>query len=374
MKDFLRVSALICIRSRTELPLVVKETGTPVDFVTAKDVALNKFIFQDEVFGIYAYQGYPVTVDSATRNAFANGNLADLQNVVSANGMQLQYMRISWNEEVAGPNYYITDLVVGVVVKATSPIDISANRLLKALSYVNWYKNMILKLVMPWQVYVLDLPTGIAQNFNRWSWDAVSATFQLGSLSGTPSPPSVDEVRGHFITDGQVDSAMGKFVLQMLDQGYQVTLLGYQVSIGFETVRIWQYRDRSYAEYKTHTRLGVDFTSNPEIVMATEYQALIAPAVLAAIVLVIKYIIIAIAASAIAYFAIQALITQETVIEHIEEYYDADGKLVRRVIDRTTEKKPANWVGPVIAAVGILGVIIVAAVVLPRILPERKRQ
>jgi len=356
------------------LPLVVKETGTPVNFVTFKDVALNKFIFPDEVFGIYAYQGYPVTVDAATRNAFANGNLADLQNVISANGMQLQYMRISWNEEVAGPNYYITDLVVGVLVKATSSMDITANRLTKALSYVGWYKNLISKLVMPWKVYVIDLPTGIAQNFNRWSWDAVSAPFQLSSLSGTPSPPPVDEVRGHFVTDGQVDSAMGKFVLQMLDQGYQVTLLGYQVSIGFETVRTWQSGNRTYAEYRTQTRLGVDFTSNPEIVMATKYQALIAPVVLAAIVTVIKYIIAAIAISAIGYFAIQALITKETVVEHIEEYYDANGNLVRRVIDRETKKEPADWVGPVIAAVGILGVIIVAAVVLPRILPERKRQ
>ena len=355
------------------MPLVVREAGTSVNFVTFKDVDLNKFIFQDEIFGVYAYQSYPVTVDAATRNAFANGNLADLQSVISANGMQPQYMRISWNEEVAGPNYYITDLVVGVLVKATSSIDITANRLTKVLSYVGWYKNLISKLVMPWQVYVIDLPTGIAQNFNRWSWDAVSATFQLSSLSGTPSPPSVDETKNHFIYDknggNMVDSAIGEFARKMLDGGYQVTFLGYSVGIGYETVRIWQYRDRSYAEYKTHTRLSVDYTTNPEILSSkTLVPQLIIQAAAAAIIILAGLIGTGI------FFALNQMNTEEITTEHIEEYYDANGNLVRKVIDRTTQKTTTNWLQPVVAIVGIVAVIVVAAVVLPRVLPERRRE
>ncbi|GAI69116.1 unnamed protein product, partial [marine sediment metagenome] len=79
----------------------------------------------------------------------------DLRLALEAAGLQVQYLKISWNETASGPDYVITDLVVGVVVNAASYMNISGQRLLDALLTVDWYKNFVLKLVMPWRTYVL---------------------------------------------------------------------------------------------------------------------------------------------------------------------------------------------------------------------------
>ena len=144
-----------------------KVSGSPTDVFSARAESLNHFFFPSEFFGVHAVQQIIVTVDQATRDAFTNGNVEDLRTVIEANGMQVQYLRISWNEY---PNNEIRDVDVGVVVTAVSSQDITAQRLLNVMSYVSWYKGLISKLSMPWTTYGLSFPPATHPPDVQYTW------------------------------------------------------------------------------------------------------------------------------------------------------------------------------------------------------------
>ncbi|GAI00322.1 unnamed protein product, partial [marine sediment metagenome] len=77
-----------------------------------------------------------MTVDAATRDAFVNGALEDLQTQAWGQGMEIQYILITWNETAEGGNYYITDLVVGVVAKVKRDFDTGPDYLINALKAI----------------------------------------------------------------------------------------------------------------------------------------------------------------------------------------------------------------------------------------------
>ena len=342
------------------LQIYEKVLGTIVPFDDYREPNMDYFIFPNETFGVYAYQALPATVDSATLDAFRNGDANDLRTVIEANGMQLRYLRVSWNEE----GNRVTDMVVGVVVAATMPRDVNGNNLVKVMKYIGWFNNLISKLSMPWKVYVLvqKPQTQVQQTSYRWVWDAVSAPYELSSLTGFPSPPSVDEVRSHFVNDGKVDQALGEFVRRMLNEGYQITLLGYQVGICYETVRTWQYRDHTYAEYRTHTRLSVEYLSSPELSLSNGRPIrLIAPI----LVNIIYAIIAAIVVGALGYFAITNLTTQQVITEDYGWVLNQEtGVWEWKVIKRTTETGPPEWWGTVFTTLALGAVAIVGAVII----------
>jgi len=340
-----------------------KELGTTVPFDDYREPSMGYYIFPDETFGIYAYQAIAATVDSATLNAFRNGSANDLRTVIEANGMQFRYLRISWNEE----GNRVTDLVVGVVVTATSPMNINGNRLVDVMHYIGWFHNLISKLVMPWKAYVfVQKPQTTAETSYRWVWDAVSAPYQLSSLTGFPSPPSVDEVRTHFINDGQVDAALGKFVRDMLDEGYQITLLRYQVGICYETVRTWQYRDRTYAEYRTHTRLSVEFLSDTGLPISLEFWSVLAVAIGKAILFIII-------GAAIFYALTNLTQTQKITEEYGWVQNPETGEYEWKPVKRTTETGPPEWWSTVfIGAIAIIGAVIVIPPVIKALTREKE--
>ncbi|MBA7654218.1 hypothetical protein ES703_62094 [subsurface metagenome] len=347
-----------------------KEYGTPVEFKSFREVALTKFIFKDEVFGVHAYQAAPVLVDGPTALAFAGGDLNDLKLALEAAGLQVNYIKISWNETVSGPDYVITDLVVGVVVSAASYMNISGQRLLDALLTVGWYKNFVLKLVMPWRTYVL-LTSVETEPFNRWIWDA-KADFTSRNRDETPP---IEETKAHFMTDGQVTLAIGEFIKTMIDEGYATTVLRYDVHVGYELIRpAFRVGPRWVpAIYRTHTRLSVDFTSDPECFL-TESPFALTAGVIIAIGIAIGIII----GSVGVFYALQNLTTTERIdevwgwVQHPET-----GVWEYRVIGIRTEKAPPEWWAETITLtiVGVVAALaaaaVVAVVVIPRILPER---
>ena len=356
------------------MPLQVKETGTTVDFINAREVSTQKYLFQGDTFGIYAYQGAPVTVSASVRDAFLNGNLSDLLNQASGQGMPIQYIRISWNETPQGSNYYITDLVVGVVSIPTGYVNIGPAYLIDALKAVSWFNQMISKLYMPWKAWELLQETQTQVPFRRWTWDAKSSGWALSAPIGSPipDPPSSSELVAKFKEKGNIDAALGTFARKMLDGGYTVTLLGYKVQVSLQRSHEIRSGYLHGYTYTTHTRLTVEYKTDPEVMTAGETRSLIG---WIAFCIGVAIIVMASALGAAAIIWFDNMSTETTVDEQIVEYIDPDtGQVVRRVIDRTTTTAPPDWWAPVLAIVGIVGVVIVAAVVLPRILPKREQR
>ena len=352
-----------------------KVWGTPVDFSQAREIALQMYTFRDDVFGIYAYQGAPVTVDSIVRDAFVNGNLADLVSQASGQGMAIQYVKISWNETMQGGRYYITDLVVGVVAKPTRDFNTGPAYLIDALKAVWWYDQLISKLYMPWKSWLLLTPTQTG-TYHSWTWEAVSGTWGKSAPLGQPipEPPSIDEVKSHFINDGKVAEGLGEFAKKMLDEGYTVTLLGYRVQICYERSPHMQFGYYHYYQYRTHTRLSVDFTTQPEIT-ELEVVRLVPLFVWGAIAIAI--IIIAAYLGASAYQFLNNMSTQTETYEKWGWVQNPEtGEWEYKITEQGTKTGPPEWWSYVIPIV-VIGVAVVGAVlVIPPIVrafrPEKE--
>jgi hypothetical protein len=189
-------------------------------------------------------------------------------------------------------------------------------------------------------------------------------------------------LKSQFVSIGKVAEAVGAFATKMVESGYATTILanGVRVQICLQKgpeITVGYYHQRIY---RAHTRLIVEYKTDPEITTAT-IKTLIAPLV-AAIIIAIKVIAVAIAIGVgvglIIWFNGISQPNTETIIqETIEEQYDpVTGKLVKRVIDRTIDDKTTNIWGDVIQNVAIVAVIvgglITALVVLPKLMPSKK--
>lgn len=371
------------------MTLQVKETGTPVDFTKAREISMQMYTFQDDVFGIYAYQNAPVTVNSAVRDAFLNGNLDELLNQAAGQGMQIQYTRITWNETAQGNNYYITDLAVGVVAKATREWNTGPAYLIEALNAVSWFNQLISKVYMPWKAWLL-LTSLHDLSYYTWDWEAVSEEWSKFTNIWEPLPdlPSTLEVQSHFVNDGKIDEGLAKFLRGMIDGGYTTTLLGagYRTQVCYqrsqEIVAIYTHGYR----YRTHTRLSVDFTTDPAIMASP-----LAPIVAALIVKLIAIIV----AGVVVYALLKDLFTESTTVtDHFKQTFDnpTDQPVTYTLPDGTkvtipphgtytyegthTESTtgPPDWWGNVLTIIGVVGIIVVAVVVVPKLIPKRKEK
>ncbi len=356
------------------MPLQVKETGTPVDFTNARDIDMQKYTFQDDFFGVYAYQGTPVMVDATTRDNFANGNLNDLQNQATEQGMPIQYIRISWNETYYGmvQGYLITDLVVGVVSRGARIFNIGPTYLVNALKAIGWFNQLISKVSMPWKAWELLQTPNRTESFNRWNWDAISAPWSKSAPIGQPipDPPATSEVVSHFVSEGKVSEALGKFVQEIIDKGFQCTVLSYKVQVCYERRPIPSTGYYHGYQYRTHTRLSIDFQTNAEVL-----DPFFTPIVIVALGKIIALIIAALLVGAGIYFALQNLTTTEETYEKWEWVQNPDtGDWEWKPVETGSKKAPPDWWGTVFTIVGIVGVIVVAAVVVPKLIPQRQRQ
>lgn len=189
---------------------------------------------------------------------------------------------------------------------------------------------------------------------NRWVWEAVGSPYQKSGLT-VPHPPPPDELKYHFINDGHVPEAIGKFVMEMLGQGYTVHVLKWDAECHTELVRSWTHRDREYREYRTHTRLWVDFQSVPECFIVESPWVITAGAIYA----IGKAIAVIIAAVGV-YYAMQNLTTSRKVYEKWDYVENPDtGEWEWMRVERTEETGP-----PTETVIGIVIIAIVALVLI----------
>lgn len=261
-----RLTRLTMLSPRAAQPALamVKETGTPVDFTDSREIDLQSYMFRDDVFGLYAYQGVPAMVAPATRDAFVNGNLADLLTQAAGQGMEIQYIIISWNETPTPQGFWITDLVVGVVAKVTRDFNTGPAYLIDALNAVGWFNQMVSKRVMPWQSWLLLTATQ-TEAYHSWYWEAVSGTWTKSAPLGQPipDPPSIDEVKN--VVTPEANAALGEFMAKLIDEGFTPTILGLRVQVCYERSRefISAPWGTHYYRYRTHLRFSWDFITDP---------------------------------------------------------------------------------------------------------------
>lgn len=190
---------------------------------------------------------------------------------------------------------------------------------------------------------------------NVWTWEAVSSTWRITKSMTPPSPPSDEEIRLRFESDGKVAEAMGEFVQRMLDEGYEVTLLGYSTEITKQFIRSGHtggYIDHYWKEYKTHTKLIVEFRSNPECFLTASPLVITAGAIYA----IGKAIAIIIVAAGV-WYALQNLTTTKKTYEKYGWVQNPDtGEWEWQVVEEITETKPPTeaWIGIVIIAIFLL--------------------
>lgn len=369
-KQAARATAKTALLVLPKLGLMKKEAGAPVDFSQGREINLQMYTFRDDIIGLYAYQGAPVTVDKATRDAFVNGNLVDIINQAAGQGMQIQYVRVTWNEEARGNNYYITDLVVGVVAKVTRDYNTGPAYLIDALQAIGWYNQLISRLHMPWKSWLL-LQSTRTTNFTRWVWEARSGVWSRQTLIALPipDPPPVDEVAAHFVTDGNVDEALGAFVRKALDDGYTITLLGYRVQICYERSNEIREGLKHGYNYRTHTRLSVEFTTNPELGTMTKRSLVIPLFVWGAVAIAILML------GAAAYAFLTNLSTETETYENWGWVQNPEtGKWEYRVVSRGTKTGPPEWWGGVVTTISIVAILVGAVIVVPKLLSLRREK
>ena len=360
----------------TRLPLraaqpalaMVKETGTPVDFTQSREINLQTYTFRDDVFGLYAYQGAPVTVDAATRDAFVNGALADLQTQASNQGMPIQYIIISWNKTQQNGMYYITDLVVGVVAKVARDFNTGPAYLIDALKAVGWFNQMVSKMVMPWQSWLLLTAT---QNvaYHSWYWEAVSGIWKIGAPLGQPipDPPSIDEVKN--AVTNEIDAALGEFVRNLIDKGFTPTILGYRVQVCYQRSAeiIWPPYATHHYQYRTHIRFSWDFITDPEYTVEDALFVITSTFIYGLILLIGGLIIAGVAV----YTFLNNITTERSGFVEYDVLRDAEGNPIldpegNPIIVPTKEgwkEGPPEWWADVIPTVVLGALIIIGAVI-----------
>ena len=333
-----------------------KELGTTVDFQKAKGIKdFKKICYRGDNIGILAYQKVGITVSSAQRDALLNGNLADIANQTSGQGMQTNYQVISWLETAQGGNYYITDLRIGIVVQIARDYNTGPAYLLTSLEAVPWLNPILVAMSMTyygnWQAWELTNMNRPEPTYLHMVEEMVSQDVWVTALVGTPLPdlPDASTTQATIMAQGDIQGALGKFVTGMSDKGVATTILGNGYGID-----ICYYKSNEYPVpggghgyyYNLHTRFWWDCTTNPDITIgeATRLGILIAIAVIIALAIAVGLV-----------FAIPILAYN---LSHQETSWTKkttlpDGTVIE---ESGSSSGPPDWWGAVIPIVALIGV------------------
>ena len=350
--------------------LQVKEYGNQVDFTQGQEIDLQSRLFLNDVFGIYATQGSPVTVDATTRDDLFNGELIDLQAQASSQGMEIQHIRISWNEtQTPQGTYYITDFVVGVVAKVVRDFNTGPSYLIDALKAINWFNQIVSKMPISWKSWIL-LTVTKNEPYKTCQEKFVSDLIFVTAPINEPLPvlPSAESVKNLMLQEGQFDAALGTFIIKMLDEGYVITIFGYRLQVCFE--KNATFRSGAYFHtysYKIHARFAWDFTSTPDFDIVEQPTALLPGIITAAFIFgLLKIVGVIIVASIIAY---NLTLTERSyivwkVLRDAEgnPIFDENGDPIMVPSEEGTEKGPPDWWSDVLTT-AVLGGLLIAGLV-----------
>jgi len=355
--------------------LQVKETGIPVDFTKGKVLNLQVRLFRGDVFGVYAYQESPIVVDATTRNVLLNGDLLDLQTQATGQGMEIQYIRISWNEtQTTSGEYRITDFVVGVAAKVIRDFNTGPAYLIDALKAVDWFNQIVSKMVMPWKAWLLLTATRTIA-YKTCQETSVSDWITVSVRKGTPIPdlPNAETVKAQILQEGHFNEGLGAFAIALLDEGYTITLLGYNLQVCFERtppmgfgVWYWGYR------YRLHVKFSWDFTSDPDFTISSSVTKLLPGFITAAfifkiILIVGGLIVVGIVAYNLTHRESGYIIWEVLRDAEGNPMFDENGDPIMVPAEQGWETGPPDWWEDVIKT-AVLGGVLIAGLVI--VVPE----
>lgn len=370
-----------------------KEVGTTVDFTTGIEIKnlYNRLFYRDDIVGILAYQSAPVTIDSTTRDACVNGNVSDIVTQAGGQGMTVRYAKISWNETAQANGYYITDFRIAIVAQMNRDYNVGTNYLLNALKAIPWLSQIMPKMSLPWQGWLLlNFVRSEALPYKRLMEELQSQQMWVGYPVGTTPPalPDVSTIKTQIMAQGDFNTAFGKFTTELLSKGYSVTypanaygvdICLYQSPVGIPVPN--NPYARSYY-YVVHTRFWWDYTTNPDYTIDEATGRLFA--ITATFLLALAAIIGAIICGVVVAYNMTHTRTDYVEMDYVKNsdgspYIDpATGKPVFYPKKTGSTEGPPDWWSGVIQNVAIVALIIgglvTAVVVIPRLIPERKRK
>lgn len=194
---------------------------------------------------------------------------------------------------------------------------------------------------------------------NRYTWEAKSEPYTKAEYQKCWVMDK-QEVLQHFIDDGKLNEAIGKFVTEMLNKGYAVTILDYGAEVSIDLLEEWWSIPMGTwcnRRFRTRVKVWIDFRSDPEC-FETESPLVIAPAF---ILLIAKAIALIIIAAGI-YYALQNLTTTK---ETYEKYGYAlnpnTGEYEWKLVEKGEKITPPEFWGDIIFAI-IIGILILVGV------------
>lgn len=363
-----------------------KEAGTQVPAMQAIQYeTLQVYTFRNDILGVLGYQGTPVVIDAGTRDALLNGNMADIENQTNGQGMQANYIKISWNETSQINGYYITDLQIGIVATITRDFNTGPAFMIDALKAVPWLGAVIARTGMTtsnsWKAWK-HLNQKRPEPYNQWLGESVSQTIFVGSMTeaGLPPLPDTGTVKASILSQGNFQQALGKFTTQMIDKGYAVTFPAtnsYDVDICYEKGNVYVehhggpiggYDTWNY-QYKVHVRFWWEFTTDPEITTANLSEA---RRLFELTTTIIVGIIIAVVVAIWGSIGIYNLTTTRTEYQEWGYRYNPNtGQWEWVIVKSGSSQGPPDWWAWVVPVIALIGAGAVVYFLLP-LRPKRK--
>ncbi len=352
-----------------------KEVGNVYLGFQANTLPLKAITFRDDVFGLYAYQGNPVTVTTAVRDAFMNGALSEIQDESWGQGMQIIYGKISWNETQNANGYYITDLVVGLVARVTRDFNTGPNYLINSANKIGWFNQFTKNMSMPWKAWNLEQQTRneIPYHVLRETMNSPVLDFYVPILRPVPDLPSIEPVKAGISSDDTVAKVIGEFTRQMIDNGITPTVLAYKVDVALQRtpdgLQPWQPWNHGY-QVTFFVRVSIFFTANPDFTTLSQTGKLF-------VVPLAVWIILAIGAAI-------ALVVVVNNMTHTRSEYtkwdvlrdkdgnpilDQNGNPIIVPTESGSKEGPPDWWSGIIQNVVIAGLIIGGIIIAVKVIP-----
>jgi hypothetical protein len=355
-----------------------KEIGTTVDFTKGIEITnFQRYMYRDDVVGILAYQSIPATINATIRDAFLNGNLADVQTQAAGQGMLVRYVETSWNETAQGNNYLITDFVVGVVFQVTRDYNTGPAYMVDALKAIPWFNQFMSKTSLPWKGWQLLSPTR-AGSYNHWVEESVSDFIVAGSPINEPPPelPDAVIVKAQIMSQGNFQNAFGTFTTNMLEKGYSVTFPAnsYGIDICYEKTVTGAIPGQPYYHgyyYKVHVRFWWDFTTVPDFTttQGAKLQFLTTAFILWLIIIIGGLMIVGVAVYNLTHTRSEYTKWGPLLDANGNPILDSNGNPIIIPVQTGSQEGPPDWWGfvvPIIALIGAGAAVYVILKIIPR--------
>lgn len=267
-----------------------KEIGKTYPFTSPANIPMDFLVEANCLTGIYGYQSIPGST-SQDINAI---DLNAVKNAIEQRGkVKILFMQLSWN---VGAN--ITDLVLGAVWITKVTID--------AQTVLNSVPSNLMKVLTDLQMIARGdfkaYVDGSVSSEHVWEWSGETKEAQtevVRSAVGWPADPfPFDQVKNACSTT-ILSEVTGKMQIELADYSPTITKIEPLVEI-ITTYSSRQYRDYTEVTYYHTLKMSAKIYFTTQKPFA---ESPLSPIVIAALAIIIRYLILVVVAGLIVYYA-----------------------------------------------------------------------